>query len=75
MYNKTNLIITGATVAMLLLPMKTDAQKLQSCLRKNAPESVMQKARKTTPAALQELERQDKGCLSKPLQGQNAEKQ
>lgn len=37
MYNKTNLIITGATVAMLLLPMKTDAQKLQSCLRKNAP--------------------------------------
>ena len=31
MYNKTNLIITGATVAMLLLPMKTDAQKLESC--------------------------------------------
>lgn len=46
MYNKTNLIITGATVAMLLLPMKTDAQKLESCLRKNAPESVIQKARK-----------------------------
>ena len=26
MYNKTNLIITGATVAMLLLPMKVTTQ-------------------------------------------------
>lgn len=52
MYNKTNLIITGATVAMLLLPMKTDAQKLESSLRKNAPESVIQKARKTPPLPL-----------------------
>lgn len=75
MYNKTNLIITGATVAMLLLPMKTDAQKLESSLRKNAPESVIQKARKTPPCRSAGAGRQDKGCLSKPLQGQNAEKQ
>ena len=52
MYNKTNLIITGATVAMLLLPMKTDAQKLESCLRKNTPESVIQKTRKKPLPAL-----------------------
>lgn len=69
MYNKTNLIITGATVAMLLLPMKTDAQKLQSCLRKNAPESVIQKARKTTPAALQELDDRTKAAYPNLFKG------
>ena len=36
MNNKLNFIITGATAAMLLLPMKTNAQSLNMGLRNSA---------------------------------------
>ena len=41
---------------MLLLPMQTDAQKLESGLRGRVPVSVLQKAERTTPAALRKLD-------------------
>ena len=41
MSNKLNFIITGATAAMLLLPVKTDAQKLALGLRSTIPASVL----------------------------------
>lgn len=56
MSNKLNFIITGATAAMLLLPVKTDAQKLELGLRSTIPASVLQKPMRTTPAALRKQE-------------------
>lgn len=50
MKNRLNLIVTGATAAMLLMPMKTDAQKLETGLRRSIPTSVAQQFMKTTPA-------------------------
>ncbi len=47
--NKLNFIITGATAAMLLMPVTTDAQKLERTLRGPVPSSVLQTARKATP--------------------------
>lgn len=56
MSNKLNFIITGATAAMLLLPVKTDAQKLELGLRSTIPASVLQKPMRTTPAVLRKQE-------------------
>lgn len=57
MNSKLNFIITGATAAMLLLPMKTDAQKLELGLRSSIPASVLQKAEKTTPGQMEKLDK------------------
>ena len=69
MNNKLNFIITGATAAMLLLPMQTDAQKLESGLRGRVPVSVLHKAEKTTPAALRKLDEKVKASYPKLFKG------
>ena len=69
MNNKLNFIITGATAAMLLLPMQTDAQKLESGLRDRVPVSVLQKAERTTPAALRKLDEKVKASYPKLFKG------
>ena len=69
MNNKLNFIITGATAAMLLLPMQTDAQKLESGLRGRVPVSVLQKAERTTPAALRKLDEKVKASYPKLFKG------
>ncbi len=57
MNSKLNFIITGATAAMLLLPVKTDAQKLELGLRSSIPASVLQTAKKATPAQQRQLDK------------------
>ncbi len=47
--NKLCCIVTGAMAAMLLMPVTTDAQKLESTLRGPVPLSVLQTPRKATP--------------------------
>lgn len=69
MNNKLNFIITGATAAMLLLPMQTDAQKLESGLRGRVPVSVLHKAERTTPAALRKLDEKVKASYPKLFKG------
>ena len=56
MNNKLNFIITGATAAMLLLPMKAEAQRIGLGMRSSVPASVLNKAEKLTPAAIQKKE-------------------
>lgn len=50
--NKLNFIITGATAAMLLMPVTTDAQKLERTVRGSVPASVLQTPRKVTSKQL-----------------------
>lgn len=54
---------------MLLLPMQTDAQKLESGLRGRVPVSVLQKAERTTPAALRKLDEKVKASYPKLFKG------
>lgn len=54
---------------MLLLPMQTDAQKLESGLRGRVPVSVLHKAEKTTPAALRKLDEKVKASYPKLFKG------
>ena len=56
MNNKLNFIITGATAAMLLLPMKAEAQRIGLGMRSSVPASVLNKAEKLTPAAIHKKE-------------------
>ena len=69
MNNKLNFIITGATAAMLLFPMQTNAQLLNNGLRSRIPVSVLQKAEKTSPADLREREEKAKASYPKLLKG------
>lgn len=69
MNNKLNFIITGATAAMLLFPMQTNAQLLNNGLRSRIPVSVLQKAEKTSPADLRKREEKAKASYPKLLQG------
>ena len=54
---------------MLLLPMQTDAQKLESGLRGRVPVSVLQKAEKSSPADLRKREEKAKASYPKLLKG------
>lgn len=61
MNRKLNFIVTGATAAMLMLPAtKTDAQKIELGLRSSVPASVLQTAKKSTPAQRLKLDRKAK---------------
>lgn len=60
MNSKLNFIITGATAAMFLLPMKTDAQKLEMGLKNPIPASVLQSAKKSTPAQEKKMQQKVK---------------
>ena len=69
MNNKLNFIITGATAAMLLFPMQTDAQLLNRGLYDRVPVSVLQKAEKFSPADLRKREEKAKASYPKLPRG------
>ena len=65
MNNKLNFIITGATAAMLLLPMKTNAQSLNMGLRNSVQTSATQKVRKMNPADVRKMKEKTQHSYSK----------
>lgn len=65
MNNKLNFIITGATAAMLLLPIQTEAQQLRAGLLDRIPVSMLQKPEKFSPADLRKSEEKAKASYPK----------
>ena len=69
MKNKVNFIITGATAAMLLLPMRSEAQQLRAGQLDRIPVSMLQKAEKYSPADLRKSEEKAKASYPKLPRG------
>lgn len=74
MENRLNLIITTATAAMLLMPMKTDAQKIASGLISPVSQPKVEQLVKTSPATKKKMEMETRQKYPKLYEGKLLQK-